>query len=106
VLAALEAGATCVVPVIPVSDSLRGVAPGGTNAPLDRAGVRLVQTPQGFTLEALRRGHAGARTDGATDDATLVEATGESVTLVDGDPLAFKITTPLDLLLAEAVLAR
>jgi 2-C-methyl-D-erythritol 4-phosphate cytidylyltransferase len=104
VLAALLAGAACVVPVITVSDSLRGVTPTGSNAPLDRAAVRLVQTPQGFTVEALRRGHAAARTDLATDDATLVEATGETVTLVAGDRLAFKITDQLDLLLAEAVL--
>jgi 2-C-methyl-D-erythritol 4-phosphate cytidylyltransferase len=106
VVAALQEGATCVVPVTGVSDSLRGVTPGGSNAPLDRAAVRLVQTPQGFTVRALRQGHAAARTDLATDDATLVEATGQSVTLVDGDPLAFKITRPLDLMLAEAVLSR
>jgi 2-C-methyl-D-erythritol 4-phosphate cytidylyltransferase len=105
VVAALESGATCVVPVVPVADSLRGVAPGGSNAALDRAAVRLVQTPQGFTVDALRRAHAAARTDLATDDATLVEALGEPVMLVGGDPLGFKITAPLDLLLAEALLA-
>ena len=63
-----------------------------------------MQTPQGFAIDALRRAHAAARTDLATDDASLVEALGESVTLVEGDPLAFKITGPLDLLLAEALL--
>ena len=106
VLAALHAGATCVVPVIAASDSLRAVTPSGSNAPVDRSAIRLVQTPQGFDIRALRRGHAAAATDLATDDATLVEALGEPVTLVDGDPLAFKITRPLDLLLAEAVLAQ
>ncbi len=104
VLAALEAGAACVVPVIAAADSLRGVAPDGSNAPLDRSLVRLVQTPQGFAAAALRRAHARAAGDDATDDATLVEATGETVTLVDGDPLGFKITRPLDLVLAEALL--
>jgi 2-C-methyl-D-erythritol 4-phosphate cytidylyltransferase len=106
VLAALRDGARCVVPVVAVPDSVRGVTADGGTAPLDRAAIRLVQTPQGFTVDALRRGHAAARTELATDDATLVEATGETVTLVDGDPLAFKITHPLDLLLAEAVLGR
>jgi 2-C-methyl-D-erythritol 4-phosphate cytidylyltransferase len=106
VKAALSEGATCVVPVVPVSDSLRAVSPSGSNAPLDRAAVRLVQTPQGFEVTTLRRGHSAAVTDLATDDATLVEAVGETVTLVDGDPLAFKITRPLDLVLAEAVLGQ
>ena len=64
-----------------------------------------MQTPQGFTVEALLRGHRSSLSDLATDDASLVEATGEVVTLVDGDPLAFKITRPMDLLLAEALLA-
>ncbi len=68
--------------------------------------MRLVQTPQGFDVQALRRGHSAAATDLATDDATLVEAVGEKVVLVEGDPLAFKITRPLDLVLAEAVLNR
>ena len=63
-----------------------------------------MQTPQGFEIGALKRGHAAALGDLATDDATLVEATGQSVTLVEGDPLAFKITHPLDLVLAAAIL--
>lgn len=105
VLAALDGGARCVVPTINAPDSLRQTNDEGGNAPLDRSGVRLVQTPQGFTVEALRRGHREAPTDLATDDATLVEATGETVTMVEGDPLAFKITGPIDLVLAEALLA-
>ena len=68
--------------------------------------------PAGADPSGLRgRGTAPRRTrdakgDDATDDATLVEATGEPVTLVDGDPLGFKITRPLDLVLAEALLDR
>jgi 2-C-methyl-D-erythritol 4-phosphate cytidylyltransferase len=105
VLDALRGGAGCVVPAIAPHDSLRWVAADGGNAPLDRSQARLVQTPQGFTAEALLRGHRSSLSDLATDDATLVEATGETVTLVEGDPLAFKITRPLDLQLAEALLA-
>lgn len=74
--------------------------------PLDRSWVRLVQTPQGFTVGALRRAHEAAGTDLATDDASLVEAAGEPVRLVEGDPRAFKITNPVDLALAEALLAQ
>ncbi len=106
VLSALHDGACCVVPAIAPHDSLRQGSADGGNSPLDRSRVWLVQTPQGFSAEALRRGHALAATDTATDDATLVEATGEAVTLVEGDPRAFKITHPLDLELAEALLSR
>jgi 2-C-methyl-D-erythritol 4-phosphate cytidylyltransferase len=106
VLAALAAGATCVVPAIPVADSLRVVSADGSNAAADRAGVRLVQTPQGFALDALRRAHGAANTDRASDDASLVEAVGEPVTLVAGDPRGFKITYPFDLMLAESLLAQ
>jgi 2-C-methyl-D-erythritol 4-phosphate cytidylyltransferase len=105
VLDALRGGARCVVPAVAPHDSLRWLAADGGNAPLDRSQARLVQTPQGFTVEALLRGHVSSLSDLATDDATLVEAVGEVVTLVDGDPRAFKITRPLDLLVAEALLA-
>lgn len=105
VLAALHGGADCVVPAIAPADSLRQVGSSGANAPLARSAIRLVQTPQGFSGAVLRRGHELATDDAATDDAVLAEAAGATVTLVDGDPLAFKITHPLDLALAEALLA-
>jgi 2-C-methyl-D-erythritol 4-phosphate cytidylyltransferase len=106
VLAALRAGGRCVVPVIAAHDSLRWLNDDGSTAPLDRARARLVQTPQGFAVDALRAAHASAVTELATDDASLVESCGETVILVEGDPRAFKITEPLDLLVAEALLAR
>jgi 2-C-methyl-D-erythritol 4-phosphate cytidylyltransferase len=105
VLDALQSGARCVVPAVAPHDSLRWLAADGGNAPLDRSQARLVQTPQGFTVEALLRGHVSSLSDLATDDASLVEAIGEVVTLVDGDPRAFKITRPIDLVLAEALLS-
>ena len=61
-----------------------------------------MQTPQGFDVELLERANRDAAD--ATDDAGLVERLGERITTVAGDPLAFKITTPLDLVLAEAIL--
>jgi 2-C-methyl-D-erythritol 4-phosphate cytidylyltransferase len=105
VLAALQQGARCAVPAVAAPDSVRLLSASGSSQPLDRRQVRLVQTPQGFVLDLLRQAHAAAVDDLATDDATLVEALGETVTLVEGDPLAFKVTRPIDLLLAETVLA-
>jgi 2-C-methyl-D-erythritol 4-phosphate cytidylyltransferase len=70
----------------------------------ERAGLRAVQTPQGFATDLLSRAYrAGAGVPGFTDDASLVEHVGGQVQVVEGDPLAFKITTQLDLLLAETV---
>jgi len=76
--------------------------------PRERSGLRAVQTPQGFRIEVLRRAHDCAHTDhvAATDDAGLVERTGVAVHTIVGDPLAFKITTPLDLRLAQMLLAQ
>ena len=105
VVAALRGGAEAVVPVLPVVDTVKRVDADGTvTATLDRTELRAVQTPQGFTRAALVAAHADDD-HVATDDAGHAERVGTTVTTVPGDPLAFKITTPLDLLLAEAVLA-
>jgi 2-C-methyl-D-erythritol 4-phosphate cytidylyltransferase len=69
----------------------------------ERAGLRAVQTPQGFTTELLVRAYQHAAGADFTDDASLVEHIGGQVQVVDGDPLAFKITTRLDILLAQAI---
>ncbi|MEJ7773673.1 MAG: 2-C-methyl-D-erythritol 4-phosphate cytidylyltransferase [Nocardioidaceae bacterium] len=105
VLDFLVGGAAAVVPVVDVADSLRHRSGGEAKGPLDRSTVCAVQTPQGFQRAVLERAHAAAADAEATDDATLVERLGYALTLVEGDPRAFKITTPLDLLLAEAVIA-
>ncbi len=88
-------GADAVVPVVPIRDSLRAVGGGA----IDRAGVVAVQTPQGFRAEALRSAHHDAPE--GTDDASLVEAAGGRVVVVDGDERNLKITTPIDLERAE-----
>ena len=95
VLAALEAGAPAVVPIVPVTDTLREVD--GTT--VDRSRLVAVQTPQGFAADVLRRAHASG--DDATDDAALAEAIGAKVVLVDGDVRNIKITDTSDLALAE-----
>ena len=66
---------------------------------MDRGRFVAVQTPQAFRAGALRAAHSDGRD--ATDDASLVEATGGRVVLVDGDPNNVKITTPTDLAVAE-----
>jgi 2-C-methyl-D-erythritol 4-phosphate cytidylyltransferase len=105
VVQALRSGRSAVVPVLPLADTVKAVgADGVVTATPDRAGLRAVQTPQGFRADVLRRAHDRAGRQAFTDDAALVEYFGGQVHVVDGDPLAFKITTPLDLLLADALL--
>jgi 2-C-methyl-D-erythritol 4-phosphate cytidylyltransferase len=105
VVAALKSGHPAVVPALPVSDTIKAVdANDVVLGTPERSGLRAVQTPQGFQTELLRRAYERATAGGFTDDASVVEATGTPVQVVAGDPLAFKITTPNDLLLAEALL--
>jgi 2-C-methyl-D-erythritol 4-phosphate cytidylyltransferase len=104
VVDALRAGHSAVVPALPVSDTVKTVdANGVVLGTPERAGLRAVQTPQGFTTELLLRAYQQAATADFTDDASLVERIGGKVQVVDGDPLAFKITTPWDILLAKAI---
>lgn len=98
VVAALRAGASAVVPVVPVVDTVRTV----DGAVLDRDALRAVQTPQGFRRAALVAAHATEQD--ATDDAGLMELLGEQVEMVDGDPANLKITTPADLAVAATLL--
>ena len=104
VVDALRAGNSAVVPALRVSDTIKAVdANGVVLGTPERAGLRAVQTPQGFATDLLLRAYQRAGSE-STDDAFLVEQLGCQVKVIDGDPLAFKITTPLDLLLAEAVI--
>ena len=104
VVEALRAGHQAVVPVVPLSDTIKAVdANGAVLGTPERAGLRAVQTPQGFATKLLLRAYQQAGTADFTDDASLVEHVGGQVQVVDGDPLAFKITTRLDLLLAQAI---
>jgi 2-C-methyl-D-erythritol 4-phosphate cytidylyltransferase len=107
VVEALRAGHPAVVPALPVSDTIKTVDPNGAvlGTP-ERVGLRAVQTPQGFATELLLRAYQQAGTVDFTDDASLVEHIGGQVHVVAGDPLAFKITTRLDLLLAQAIVSQ
>jgi 2-C-methyl-D-erythritol 4-phosphate cytidylyltransferase len=98
VVRAVHEGADAALPGVPVADTLRS-RDGGV---VDREGVVAVQTPQAFRAAALRAAHATATE--ATDDASLVEAAGGKVVVVDGSPSNVKITRPADLVVAEALL--
>jgi 2-C-methyl-D-erythritol 4-phosphate cytidylyltransferase len=102
---AVRDGAPAVVPVLPVVDTLKRVHPDGSvHGTVPRAELRAVQTPQGFRRDVLERAHAGG--GDATDDAGLVELLGVPVLTVPGSADALKITTPFDLIVAEALLQR
>lgn len=105
IVAELRTGRGAVIPAVAVADTIKSIdIHGDVIGTPDRAGLRAVQTPQGFAADVLRRAYAAAG-DIATDDAALVEQIGESVHVVEGDRLAFKITTTLDMTLAEAILS-
>lgn len=102
---ALQHGACGVIPAVPVTDTIKTVADGLVTGTLPRQALMAVQTPQGFSSDLLRRAHAHARETGlsVTDDASLLEALGHSVHVVEGEAANVKITNPDDLaLLHEA----
>ncbi|ORB56433.1 2-C-methyl-D-erythritol 4-phosphate cytidylyltransferase [Mycobacterium persicum] len=104
VVNALRDGHAAVVPALPLTDTIKAVdANGVVLGTPERAGLRAAQTPQGFAGDLLLRAYQHAGTADFTDDASLVEHIGGQVQVVEGDPLAFKITNRLDLLLAQAV---
>ncbi|MGY3202534.1 2-C-methyl-D-erythritol 4-phosphate cytidylyltransferase [Streptomyces sp. TE5632] len=112
VVAAVRDGAPAVVPALPLADTVKQVEPAaapGEPEPVvatpDRSLLRAVQTPQGFDRATLVHAHETV-TDDVTDDASMVEQLGRTVVTVPGHEEAFKVTRPLDLVLAEAVLAR
>ncbi|MGV1004499.1 MAG: 2-C-methyl-D-erythritol 4-phosphate cytidylyltransferase [Candidatus Nanopelagicales bacterium] len=105
VLAELEMGSRAVVPAIPVVDTIRELTSDGGSRTLERARLRAVQTPQGFHAETLRAAHRAGAGQDATDDAGLIEALGGEVSLITGSISALKVTTQLDLIVAEAIYA-
>ena len=102
-----EAACRCeaVVPVVPVVETIRELTP-DASVTRERSRYRLVQTPQTFRLSLLRRAYEQPYRDAFTDDASVVEALGVHVALVDGNRENIKITTPFDLTVAEALLKR
>ena len=103
-LALAAEDAQAVIPVIAPHDSIRQVE-GERSYIVDRSQLRMVQTPQFFQAEVLRRAYEQSFSPLFTDDASVVEAAGGEVTLIEGEVQNIKITTPIDLTIAEAILA-
>ena len=93
-------------PAIPVKDTIKVVNGGIIRSTPDRSALRAIQTPQVFDKDLLRGALQKAKTDGVTltDDCSAVERLGMSVKIVEGDERNIKVTTPLDLKIAELFL--
>ena len=104
VIAGVRATGGGIVPGLAVADTIKQLDwTGAVERTVDRSQLVAVQTPQGFPRAGLLSAYAAASED-FTDDAAVFAAAGLPVTVVDGDPLAFKITTPWDLRRAESIL--
>ena len=107
--------AKAVIPVIPVVETVRELTGTGTMSSAQNSGVtvssvtvprdkyRLVQTPQTFDIQLLKAANRQPYNDGFTDDASVVESYGHAITLVEGNRENIKITTPYDIIVAEAL---
>ncbi|MBR4813927.1 MAG: 2-C-methyl-D-erythritol 4-phosphate cytidylyltransferase, partial [Paludibacteraceae bacterium] len=93
------------VPVVPVVDSIREVLSDGSNMARNRGDFRLVQTPQVFRSDLLRKAYEQPYCEAFTDDASVVERLGHPVCLTEGNRENIKITTVFDLKWAEAFLS-
>ena len=101
-----------VIPVIPVVETVRKITQkepsllcNSTSVTVPRDEYRLVQTPQCFDIQLLKAANGQPYNDGFTDDASVVEAFGFDITLVEGNRENIKITTPYDLKIAEVLTA-
>lgn len=92
-----------VIPAVAPIDSYR-IVEGDDSRIIDRSALRMVQTPQVFHAEALRAAYEQPFSSTFTDDASVMEAAGHKVTLVEGERENIKITTPSDILIAEAII--
>jgi 2-C-methyl-D-erythritol 4-phosphate cytidylyltransferase len=91
------------IPCIEIVDSIRLIENNSSKA-VDRSAYRLIQTPQVFKTELIKRGFEQNYSPKFTDDASVIEAIGEKINLVEGNKENVKITTPYDLALAEKYL--
>lgn len=93
-----------VIPVVAPPDSYRKVE-GELSHIIDRSTLRIVQTPQVFQTSILRKAYEQEFSPAFTDDASVVEMAGHKITLVEGERENIKITTPVDMTIAEAIIA-
>lgn len=94
---AVAAEGNAVVPVVPVVETLRQILPDGSSVTRPRDEYRLVQTPQTFPLTLLKEAYKQHYCEAFTDDASVVEALGKKIVMVEGNRENIKITTPSDL---------
>jgi 2-C-methyl-D-erythritol 4-phosphate cytidylyltransferase len=94
-----------VIPVVEAVDSYR-VVEGESNEVIPRSKLRIVQTPQLFRADILRRAYTQEYNPRFTDDATVVESLGVKITLIEGERSNIKLTTPEDMVYAEAMIAK
>lgn len=93
------------IPVIPVTDTLRRVDEKENGHNVLRSNYRIVQTPQVFDIRLLKKAFSQPYQESFTDDASVVEALGHKVYMVEGNKENIKITTPLDLKIAEILVS-
>lgn len=93
-----------VIPVIPVTSTLRRVDALGGSCTVRRDEYREVQTPQCFNIQVAKQAFCQPESTSFTDDASVVEALGVGVKMVEGEPSNIKLTTPSDLQIAEALM--
>lgn len=94
---AAAAEGKAVVPVVPVVETVRQVLPNGKSITRPRDEYRLVQTPQTFPLALLKEAYQQPYSEAFTDDASVVEAMGKEIEMVEGNRENIKLTTPSDL---------
>lgn len=98
--------AKAVIPVIPIVETVRQIFSNGLqdSRTVSRDDYRLVQTPQTFDIQLLKAANRQPYNDGFTDDASVVESYGHTITLVEGNRENIKITTPYDMKIAEVLI--
>lgn len=104
VVEAVASGAKGAVPAVALSDSIRLVGADGHSMAVDRSAYMAVQTPQGFSGEEFRKAYGAPYRPTFTDDASVMEAAGYDVSLVEGSPANIKVTNPSDIAIAEILL--
>ena len=100
---AAAAEGKAVVPVVPVVETVRQILPDGSSVTRPRDAYRLVQTPQTFPLALLRQAYQQPYSESFTDDASVVEALGREIVMIEGNRENIKLTTPADLRFAEFI---
>lgn len=93
------------VPVVAINESIREIS-GSLNKAANRNQFKVVQTPQFFQASLIKKAYQQPFNDRFTDDATILESSGQQIYLFDGEPLNIKISTPEDLILAKSLLTK